>query len=262
MDNASMFPAPPEPQAQTVESEAVSFDEPKPPNAGQVSLLDAVAKATMEREVASVFQKIEAEKMRFEFHQRIAKLFIASGVFEDTKVANANQAIAQAMLKIELGAAAGLTPAESMKSIYFTPGGKPEIDSAVRAARMKRAGYDWRFLQHDDKGCSIELWRNGSPLKNSSGQVAIVSFTESDAKNAKVWNRKKGEMVSLIESNPTYKSYPRNMYFSRCITNAQRWYAPEALNGANFTDPTERDEIEAERDTVPRPLFPAREPAA
>ena len=230
--------------------------------ATSASLLEAAVKTTMEREVAGVFHKLEAEKQRFEFHQRIAKLFVASGLFDDLKDMQASQAIARAMLKIELGWSIGLSPAESVRSIYFTPGGRPEIDAAVRAARMKRSGYDWRIQRLDADACVLEMWKAGRPLIDSKGQQAIVSFTMRDAESVKVWNRKQAKMIPLTESNPTYKSYPRNMLFSRCITNAQRWFAPEALNGVNFADTTERFEIEDLEvgHGAPRPLF-AKDPS-
>lgn len=232
-----MFPAVDEPRPETV---TVVLEEPAPPTQAQTSMLESAVKATMEREVASVFQKIEAEKLRFEFRQRLSRLFVMARVFEDLK-GSPEEALGKAMLKIELGESIGLAPAEAMRSIYFVRG-RPELYAEVRAARMQRLGYSWTFSKLDDTGCIMDLYKNGKPILDASGKQAQVSFLEKDAKAAK-----------LLEKD-TYKTHPRNMYFARCITNAQRWYAAEALNGINFADPTERDEFEPVTGP-PRPVF-------
>ena len=50
---------------------------------------------------------------RFQLEQRMARLFVASGLFSDIKGQTEEQAIAQAWVKIGLGASMGFSPAES-----------------------------------------------------------------------------------------------------------------------------------------------------
>lgn len=184
-----------------------------------------------------------SEQVKFEFQQRLARSFAASGYFEDLKGLQQQQAIARAIVKIQLGDALGLSPMESMQSVYMV-NGRPTVDAQIRAARMKRYGYDWDILRLDDKGCKLQIKRGGAAIEG-----AIVEFTDEHAKAAELLG-KGGQM---------YKKYPRNMYFARAITNAQRWYAPEVLNGANMLDTTEAAEIEDAK-APGRPLF-TKDPA-
>lgn len=177
---------------------------------------------------------IDVEK--FEMQQRMARLFAASGAFQDIKGASETQAIALAFVKIALGDSMGFTPAESMSGIDIIKG-RPAIGSQLRAARMQRAGYSWPQMVLNDKGCWLPLCKDGKPLmapkRKPSGEVecdkdgkpimaqVVVEFTEEHAKAAQL----------LGGSESMYKKHPRNMYFSRAITNAQKWHAPGILSG-------------------------------
>lgn len=165
------------------------------------------------------------EVQKFEFQQRCAKLFALSGLFADIKGQNENQSIAQAFVKIALGDSMGFNPAESMTGIDIILG-RVSVGSSLRAARMQRAGYSWDILQLDEKGCRLRMKLNGVPLMceqidGTNGTVsevpAIVSFMAEDAAKAQ------------LISKDNYKKNPRNMFFARAITNAQRWYAPGIL---------------------------------
>ena len=164
------------------------------------------------------------EIQKFEFQQRCARLFAASGLFADIKGQSVEQSIAQAFVKIALGDSMGFNPAESMTGIDIIQG-RVSVGSSLRAARMQRAGYSWDILQLDDKGCRLRMRYKGNPLMceyvESSGEVmetpTIVSFMAEDAARA-----------GLVGKD-NYKKNPRNMFFARAITNAQRWYAPGIL---------------------------------
>lgn len=220
----------------------------------QSQLLEASVEETIRR----TQQALMSEEVKFKHQQRIASLFAQSGYFEDLKGGDPRQNIARAVVKIQLGEALGLSPMESMQSVYMV-NGRPTVDAQVRAARMKRCGYSWDILRHDTKGCTLaprfkgeQIMRQkhvaGVPQFDKDGSPVMepvtVSFTEEDAKSADLLG-KRGEM---------YKKYPMNMYFSRALTNMQRWYAPEVLNGSNLLSPDEA--IEVVDSTVPaKPLF-------
>lgn len=154
---------------------------------------------------------LSPEMQKFEMQQRAARLFAASGLFADIKGQNETQAIAQAFVKIALGDSMGFSPAESMQGIDLIQG-RPAIGSQLRAARMQRAGYQWAVDQLDEKGCILRIF-NGAQL------LGVSSFLEADAKAANLLGK------------DNWKKNPRNMYFARAITNAQRWYAPGVLSG-------------------------------
>ena len=187
----------------------------------QKSLLDSAVDETIRKQVQSHM----TEEERWKLQQRYAKAFATSGIFDDLKGKTPDQAQAAACVKILLGQAIGLEPMEAMQSIYFVKG-RPTLDAQVRASRMKRHGYDWRFVQHDEKGCVLKLMRRGEVITDDTGKECIVAFVEEDRKRAGL-------------DGDNWKKYPKNMFFARAITNAQRWYAPEVLNGAALPDPSE-----------------------
>jgi len=160
----------------------------------------------------------------FEMQQRQARLFAMSGLFADIKGQTQEQAIAQAFVKIALGDAMGFSPAESMTGIDIIQG-RVAVGANLRAARMQRAGFSWApppgkkgpSAKITDKGCWLPLYYKGEPILDSDGKQVVISYTEEDAKAAGL----------LAKDN--YKKNPRNMYFARAITNAQRWYAPGVL---------------------------------
>lgn len=176
--------------------------------------------------IIAATQAKSAQVESFELKQREAKLFSMSGLFADIKGQSVEQSIAQAFVKISLGETMGFNAAESMTGIDIIQG-RVAISANMRAARMQRSGYDWDVLQLDDKGCRLRLKYKGQPLmteeKNEqTGEVrkvpVVIAFMEQDAARA-----------ALIGKD-NYKKNPRNMYFARAITNAQRWYAPGILS--------------------------------
>ncbi len=146
---------------------------------------------------------IEARKEDWVLTQRQADAFLKSGLFADTKN------LAQAIVKIKLGEAIGLSPIESMASVYVI-NGRPCIASDVRAARMKRAGYDWRILKLTDDVCEIAVYRSGQ-------EIGRASYTFQEAQKAG------------LASRDNWKNYRTDMLFARAITRAQRRFAPEVL---------------------------------
>lgn len=179
------------------------------------------------------------EVQRFEFHQRASKLFATSGLFSDIKGQTEAQAIAQAYVKISLGESMGFNPAESMTGIDIIVG-RVAVGANLRAARMQRAGYSWDMLQLDDKGCRLRLKLNGKYLmcediNQQTGEITdvpvTVSFMLEDAVKAN------------LAGKDNYKKNPRNMFFARAITNAQRWYAPGIL-GADILSTEEAQDLD------------------
>ena len=173
-----------------------------------------------------VRSNIAADVQQFEFQQRAARLFAMSGLFADIKGQSPEQSIAQAFVKISLGESMGFNPAESMTGIDIIQG-RVAISANMRASRMQRAGYDWDIVQLDDKGCSLKLKFHGEyilceEIDGETGKVSkvpvVITFGEAEAARA-----------GLIGKD-NYKKNPRNMFFARAITNAQRWYAPGILS--------------------------------
>lgn len=206
------------------------------------TVLDQVVEESIQQDLA----RLEYEEKNFAFQQRRAKLFARSGLFAGAKDLTEEAAIAQAMVKIELGASMGFSAAESLQGIYVI-NGQTSIAAALRAARMQAAGWDWEIqwlgTEEDCQGVRLWMSRHGKPLlkpvRDDDGHAigateqVSVAFTRADAEKmmTTIWGEARGEKkrVSVLEKD-NWKMTPRNMYFARAITNAQRWHAPAALS--------------------------------
>lgn len=163
---------------------------------------------------------------------RMALAFAQSGFFKD-----ANDA-AKALVKIQFGMEMGIGPAASMSGVHIIEG-KPVMGANLMAASLKRGGkYNYRVLAHDDEECIIEFYEAGKPVGKSS-------FSMEDARKARLADR------------PVWKSYGRNMLFSRAISNGIRWYAPDIFGGATVYTP---EELETDLPVVEKKEVPPQAP--
>lgn len=161
----------------------------------------------------------------FDELQAIAKLFADSGYFNDA------MEVAQAFVKVQAGKELGIPPQASMREIYVVKG-KVSLSAASIAALIRKSGiYDYRVIEHTDKVCKIQFLRKQStgPRDWEWVEVGQSSFSMDDAKAA-----------DLI-GNSTWKKFPRNMLFSRAMSNGAKWYTPDVTFGSVYT-PDELDD--------------------
>ncbi len=176
--------------------------------------------------------------------QRLGNLLAASGYFTDAAE------MAQAAVKVLAGQELGIPPIAAMMGINIIKG-KVALGAHLIASRVKAHGYDFRFKRQDNTGCVLEFLS-----KVEDGKRHILgesSFTEADAKAALCF----GDM---------YRKYPRNMYYSRAVSNGARWFCPEIFGGAPvFTAEELGAPIDSEGNAIievvaePKPR-PARQP--
>ncbi len=192
------------------------------------SALDSIVSET-ER---AARERLILRKAELDFKQRLAKAFAKSGCFADVKGLSEEEAIARALVKIELGESMGFSPAESMTGIDIIQG-RVAVGANLRAARMAVAGYAWPQMILTNEGCWLPLTHKAHPVMaakvDGAGNVVtgadglpvmeqvVISFTKADA-----------QLAGLLGKD-NWRKNPRNMYFSRAVTNAQRWYAPHVL---------------------------------
>jgi hypothetical protein len=151
--------------------------------------------------------------------ERAARAMSASGFFADTKQAS------QAIVKILAGQELGFGPFASMTGVHIIKE-KPTLAANLMAAAVKRSGkYNYKVVKHDENECHLEFYELWGGKWEKVGDSV---FTIADAKKAGVY-----------ESNPNWKKYPRNQLFARAISNGQKWYAPDAFNGATVYTPDE-----------------------
>lgn len=140
----------------------------------------------------------------------VANTFAQSGRFPDDKTA------AQAVVKIMAGLELGLTPIFAMTNIILI-NGRVTLGASVVAALIKKSGkYDYNILKHDDNECLLEFLIDGKEIGQSQ-------FTMEHAR------------LAGLTGKDVWKKFPRNMLFSRALTNGARWYAAEVFSGPIYT---------------------------
>lgn len=132
-----------------------------------------------------------------------AQAIAGSGYF------NVNQA--QAAIAIVAGREIGIGPVEALRSFHFTRNGVQP--SAALLARLVRRHprYDYTVNQLDDSACELLFWMDGE-------EAGVSRYTLEDAKRAG------------LAGGESWKKYPANMCFARCMTNGVSWYAPDVID--------------------------------
>jgi hypothetical protein len=200
-----------------------------------------------ERRTLWINSLVEAEVARQNYAQdrALAREFAICGQFDDIKGTTLEQAVATAMVKIQLGRAWGFNAADSIRYIYFT-NGRPAVENEIVASKLQQAGYDWDVewleeeVQHKGKpwrrcvGCKLWLRRMNAqqryePMLDRAGEPISVAFTEGDADHAMIWE--KGKQIPLSQKW-NFVSWARDMYYWRTIGRVKKYHAPHVLRGA------------------------------
>lgn len=146
--------------------------------------------------------------------QTMGQMMAKSGFFASSREA------AQAMVQIQCGQELGIPPFAAMSGIHVI-NGKLCISAGTIAAMIKRSGkYDYKVITWTNEACSVRFFERGEVCGPDS------TFTLPDAATAGLLN------------NQTWKKFPRNMLFARCITNGARMYCAEIFLGPIY-EPSE-----------------------
>lgn len=244
-------PATQQPPAQVM----VPAPPPPPLDANRVRVtLEALAMfPDSEARTAWINGLVEADLARqnYAYDLEFARRAMESGQFDDLKKLRPEQAIATALVKIQLGRSYKFTPADSMRSVFFT-NGKPGIENDIVASRLQESGYAWdiEWSERVEKattpggvdwrrcvGCTLYLrqWnrekRRYEPMLDLAGKQVSVAFLEGDAKNAVMYDRGGDGGKKALADRDVWKSFPRDMYFHKCIARVKKYYAPNVLRG-------------------------------
>lgn len=157
---------------------------------------------------------------------RLAKMFFNSGMFDSVK------SVAQAGVKILMGAEMGLQPMQAMMGIDVIKGRLSVKPNTLALLIKRHPSYDYRVDEHTEETCVIEFFGNGE-------SIGLSSFSMDDARRAG------------IAGGSNWKNYPRNMLFARAMSNGVRWYCPDVILGPAYTadeidDDYEHDEADFE----------------
>lgn len=139
----------------------------------------------------------------------LGEAMVASGFFADARSA------AQAVVKILAGRELGLGPAQSMASLHIVSGKlQPSADLLARLVRSSgRYTYDVEHL--DDDVCVLAFYELAA---HHAGRRLLgrSQFSDEDRSRAGL-------------GGDTWKKYPRNMLFSRAMTNGVTWFCPDVV---------------------------------
>ena len=128
---------------------------------------------------------------------------------------------AKAVVKVLAGREMGFGPIASMTGVHIVQG-KPTIGANLLGAAIKGSGrYNYRVLELTNERAEIAFFEHGEEIGRSV-------FTMDDAKAA-----------GLAGKGGSWKTYPRNMLFSRAISNGARWYCPDVFSGVTPYTPEE-----------------------
>ena len=154
---------------------------------------------------------------------QIADAMAKSGYFQDSKTA------AQAMVKIMAGQEIGLGTFASMSGIHIVSG-KPTLGSNIVATLIENdIRYDYEVIEATDKKCVIHF------LKSDKVR-GTVSITIEEAQKANMHMQYKD---GVWKEKTTWKNFPSDMLFARCITRGARRYTPGIFGGAPVYTPEE-----------------------
>ena len=140
----------------------------------------------------------------------MSDVFAESGMFPDIK------SKAQALVKVLAGKELGISPFESMASIFIV-NGKLALTSKAMASMIKKSPtYDYVVDTLTETECSITFTET---IGEDEKKLGVSTFTFKDAAKAGLVNK------------DVWKNYPRNMLFARTLSNGARWFCPEAISG-------------------------------
>lgn len=149
---------------------------------------------------------------------RLARVFAASGLFG--RAGNQETQIAECAIRLMAGMEAGFSPFASATGVHII-NGRPAFSSNLLAQAVRRhPDYDYRVLEKSATTCRIRFLSHGEVLGEETFTIDMA------------------ERAGLLK-NPTWRSYPEAMLFSRALTAGMRTHCPDALGGHPAYTPEE-----------------------
>ena len=167
---------------------------------------------------------------------RLARVFAASGLFG--RAGNQDTQIAECAIRLMAGMEAGFSPFASATGVHII-NGRPAFSANLLAQAVRRhPDYDYRVLEKTAKICRVRFLSRGEVLGEELFTIEMA------------------ERAGLLK-NPTWRSYPEAMLFSRALTAGMRTHCPDALGGSPAYTPEELGANDVVPVTVTEPAPPA-----
>lgn len=164
---------------------------------------------------------------------RLARVFAASGLFG--RAGSQETQIAECAIRLMAGMEAGFSPFASATGVHII-NGRPAFSSNLLAQAVRRhPDYDYRVLEKTATTCRIRFLSHGEVLGEETFTIEMA------------------ERAGLLK-NPTWRSYPESMLFSRALTAGMRTHCPDALGGHPAYTPEELGDADVVPVTVSEPV--------
>lgn len=148
----------------------------------------------------------------------IGKMMAQSGMFGDLQ-----RDPAKAIVKIIAGQEMGIPPVEACRGLDIIQG-EVAIGAGLMASKIKASPkYDYKVLKWDNDGCKLEFFERNEETGKLESQ-GLSEFSREDA------------VAAQLAHKEMYKKFPRNMFFSRAMSNGQSIYCPDIFQvGSVYT---------------------------
>jgi hypothetical protein len=163
---------------------------------------------------------------------RLARVFAASGLFG--RAGNQETQVAECAIRLMAGMECNFGPFASATGIHII-NGRPAFSANLLAQAVRRhPDYDYRVIEKTAQLCRIRFLSRGETLGEELFTIEMA------------------ERAGLLK-NPTWRSYPEAMLFSRALTAGMRTHCPDALGGHPAYTPEELGSDEVVPVTVTEP---------
>jgi hypothetical protein len=164
---------------------------------------------------------------------RLARVFAASGLFG--RAGNQETQVAECAIRLMAGMEAGFSPFASATGVHII-NGRPAFSANLLAQAVRRhPDYDYRVVEKTAQLCRIKFLSRGEDLGTEMFTIDMA------------------ERAGLLK-NPTWRSYPEAMLFSRALTAGMRTHCPDALGGHPAYTPEELGDADVVPVTVSEPV--------
>jgi hypothetical protein len=158
------------------------------------------------------------------------------------RAGNQDTQVAECAIRLMAGMEAGFSPFASATGVHII-NGRPAFSANLLAQAVRRhPDYDYRVLEKTAKICRVRFLSRGEVLGEELFTIEMA------------------ERAGLLK-NPTWRSYPEAMLFSRALTAGMRTHCPDALGGSSAYTPEELGASDVVPVTVTEPAPPAPAPA-
>jgi hypothetical protein len=152
---------------------------------------------------------VQPQKLSLEEMKTYALTAFKSRVYKGLESAE------EALIKIQVGQEAGLSPSVALILIDIIDG-KPSFSANYVAGKIKQSSrYDYRVKELTNDRAVLVFFEWG-------GEVGTYAFTMEDAKQAEL-------LIKNGKKQPSWHRFPRAMLFSRALTGGARIYCPDIL---------------------------------